>query len=73
GAMLLNTFVPAARPLGPVLVGLAKIGLTVTLFFIGAGLSAQVVRSVGLKPYLLGALLWLVISTASLYVILHAV
>jgi uncharacterized integral membrane protein (TIGR00698 family) len=72
-AMLVNTFVPAARPLGPGLVSLAKIGLTVTLFFIGAGLSAQVVKSVGIKPYVLGALLWMVISTASLYVILHAV
>lgn len=72
-AMLVNTFVPAARPLGPVLVKLAKIGLTVTLFFIGAGLSAQVVRSVGGRPYVLGIVLWLVVSTTSLYVILHAV
>ena len=72
-AMLVNTFVPAAKPLGPVMVNLAKIGLTVTLFFIGAGLSAKVVRSVGIKPYELGILLWVVISTGSLYVILHAV
>jgi uncharacterized integral membrane protein (TIGR00698 family) len=76
-AMLFNTFapayVPAARLLGPVLVSLAKIGLTVTLFFIGAGLSSQVVRSVGAKPYVLGLVLWLVISTVSLYVIMHTV
>ena len=71
-AMLLNTFVPAARPLGPVLGQLAKIGLTVTLFFIGAGLSARVVRAVGARPFVLGALLWAVVSTASLWVILHA-
>ena len=71
-AMLLNTFVPAARPLGPVLVQLAKIGLTVTLFFIGAGLSARVVRAVGARPFVLGTLLWAVVSTASLWVILHA-
>lgn len=72
-AMLVNTFVPAARPLGPVLVKLAKIGLTVTLFFIGAGLSIEVVKSVGVRPFVLGALLWVVISTVSLYVILHTV
>jgi len=72
-AMLANTFVPTIKPLGPVMVSLAKIGLTVTLFFIGAGLSAQVVKSVGIKPYVLGVLLWVVISTASLYVILHAI
>ena len=72
-AMLVNTFVPAAKPLGPVMVNLAKIGLTVTLFFIGAGLSARVVRSVGVKPYVLGILLWVVISVSSLCVILHTI
>lgn len=72
-AMLVNTFVPVAKPLGPVMVTLAKIGLTVTLFFIGAGLSARVVSSVGIRPYVLGVLLWVVIATTSLYVILHAV
>ena len=74
-AMLFNTFAPAYVPvaarLGPVMTALAKLGLTVTLFFIGAGLSAQVVRSVGMRPYVLGILLWVVISTVSLYVILH--
>ena len=73
GAMLVNTFVPAARPLGPPLVSLAKIGLTVTLFLIGAGLSARVVKAVGLRPYVLGLLLWTVISISSLYAILRAV
>ena len=72
-AMLLNTYVPALHPLGPELVALAKVGLTLTLFFIGAGLSAKTVRSVGIKPYVLGIVLWLVISTGSLYVILHTV
>ena len=75
-AMLFNTFAPAYVPvaakIGPVLTTLAKLGLTVTLFFIGAGLSSRVVKSVGVRPYVLGILLWVVISTASLYVILHA-
>nr|WP_254244756.1 putative sulfate exporter family transporter [Hymenobacter sp. BRD67] len=73
GAMLLNTFVPAVRPLGPVLVSLAKIGLTLTLFFIGAGLSARVVRSVGVRPYVLGLLLWVAIAVGSLCVIMRVV
>ncbi len=71
-AMLANTYLPAARPLGLLLVHLAKIGLTVTLFFIGAGLSGRVLRAVGARPFVLGAVLWVVISTVSLYVILHA-
>ena len=72
-AMLVNTFEPAVKPLGLVMVHLAKIGLTATLFFIGAGLSAKVVKSVGIRPYVLGTVLWLVISTVSLCAILRAV
>ncbi|GGG30348.1 YeiH family protein [Hymenobacter glacieicola] len=77
GAMLLNTYLPALQAggawqeVGPLLVQLAKMGLTVTLFFIGAGLSMQAVKAVGPKPFVLGVALWLLISTASLYVILH--
>lgn len=72
-AMLFNTYVPAAKALGPIMVTLAKTGLTATLFFIGAGLSNSVLRVVGLKPYVLGVALWVVIASASLYVIAHAV
>jgi uncharacterized membrane protein YadS len=72
-AMLFNTYasayVPAAKVLGALLVHLAKVGLTLTLFFIGAGLSASVVRAVGVRPYVLGLLLWLAVSMSSLYVI----
>ncbi|RYU84304.1 YeiH family protein [Hymenobacter persicinus] len=73
GAMLLNTYVPALHPLAPFIVTVAKLGLTVTLFLIGAGLSARVLRSVGVRPFVQGVLLWAVISTVSLWVILHAV
>ena len=69
GGLLVFCLTPWASP--PV--ALAKIGLTVTLFFIGAGLSAKTVRAVGAKPYLLGVLLWVVISSVSLHVILRAV
>ncbi|MDB5235661.1 MAG: hypothetical protein JWR44_2654 [Hymenobacter sp.] len=72
-AMLVNTYLPVFRPAGTVLVTLAKIGLTMTLFFIGAGLSGKVLKAVGARPFVLGVVLWVVISTASLYVILYAV
>ncbi|MCA8831641.1 YeiH family protein [Hymenobacter pini] len=71
GAMLLNTYVPATHYVGPWLVQVARLGLTVTLFFIGAGLSLNAIKSVGAKPFGLGVLLWVVISSVSLYVILH--
>ena len=70
-AMLLNTYLPQLHDAGQWLVKLAKLGLTVTLFFIGAGLSGQVLRSVGPRPFVLGVGLWVAIAFASLYVILH--
>ncbi len=69
GAMLLNTYVPETHLVGPWLVQLARVGLVVTLFFIGAGLSLKTIRAVGPRPFALGVLLWLVISSVSLYVI----
>ena len=42
------------------------------LGFIGAGLSVRAVKAVGVRPFLLGLLLWAVISTVSLYVIQQA-
>ncbi|MCR5888656.1 putative sulfate exporter family transporter [Hymenobacter sp. J193] len=73
GAMLLNTYVPALQPVAPVVVALAKVGLTLTLFLIGAGLSGTVLRSVGFRPFVQGVLLWAVVSSVSLWAILEMV
>jgi len=70
-AMLANTYVPVVHLAGPYIVAVAKAGLTVTLFLIGAGLSAGVLRRVGFKPLLMGIVLWALISVSSLYGILH--
>ncbi len=48
------------------LINLAKAGLTVTLFLIGASLSRETLKKVGVKPLLQGVILWLVISIVSL-------
>ncbi|GAA4376852.1 putative sulfate exporter family transporter [Hymenobacter koreensis] len=73
GAMLLVTYVPALQSFAPFLVRLAKVGLTVTLFLIGAGLSTKVLKAVGAKPFIQGLTLWIAISAVSLWVILHTV
>ncbi|AYN03888.1 YeiH family protein [Flavobacterium sp. 140616W15] len=70
-AMLLNTYVPQTAIIAPTLVLLAKIGLTVTLFLIGAGLNLSVLKTVGVKPLIQGILLWIVIATFSLISILY--
>jgi uncharacterized integral membrane protein (TIGR00698 family) len=48
------------------LVNLAKAGMTITLFLIGAGLSRATLKAVGIRPMLQGIILWLVISVAGL-------
>ena len=49
-----------------IIVQAAKIGLTVTLVLIGAGLSRRSIASVGARPLVLGVLLWIVISVTAL-------
>ena len=70
-AMILNTYLPQTTIVFPYLVSLAKIGLTVTLFLIGAGLSQSVLQSVGVKPLLQGILLWVFIAVIALISIMY--
>ncbi|MBO0936496.1 putative sulfate exporter family transporter [Fibrella sp. HMF5335] len=70
-AMVAHTYLPVVEPVAQVLVHLAHIGLTLTLFLIGAGLSVSVIRAVGWKPMVQGIVLWILISVVSLYAILH--
>lgn len=71
-AILMNTFVLDGIPaFGTVISGIARKCLTLTMFFIGASLSTDVLRSVGVKPLIQGVLLWIVVSVGSLlYIIL---
>lgn len=72
-AMLINTFVPEVLAAAPTIVAISKIGLKVTLFLIGSGLSKELIVSVGFKPLIQGVLLWAFISVLSLVVILQTV
>lgn len=70
-AILLNTYILDSVPeVGKAISGLARKGLIITMFFIGASLSTDVLKAVGVKPLLQGVLLWLVISIGSLAYIL---
>jgi uncharacterized integral membrane protein (TIGR00698 family) len=66
-ASLLRTYVPAPEPVWSTLVSIARIGLTITLFLIGSSLSLDSLKRVGVKPLVLGVVLWLVISAAGLW------
>jgi uncharacterized integral membrane protein (TIGR00698 family) len=45
--------------------------LVVTLFLIGAGLSRSVLRKVGVRPFVQGVSLWLIVSVLTLTAIMH--
>jgi uncharacterized integral membrane protein (TIGR00698 family) len=53
------------------LVNLAKAGFIVTLFLIGLSLSREMLQKVGVRPFLLGAMLWIVIASVSLAAVLN--
>ena len=55
---------------GQAVSGLARKGLIITMFFIGASLSMDVLKQVGMKPLVQGVALWAVISISSLAYIL---
>ena len=66
-AMVVNTYLLDSVPqVGKTINGVARKFLTLTMFFIGASLSLDVLRQVGVKPLLQGVLLWVLISAVSL-------
>ncbi len=62
----LVTFVPVLHAPGQLLAAAARRVLVLTLFLIGAGLSREALRNVGLRPFLQGLLLWLIVGSLSL-------
>jgi uncharacterized integral membrane protein (TIGR00698 family) len=70
-AMIANTYIPAVKIASPYFIAIAKAGLTLTLFLIGAGLSRKVLLSVGFRPLLQGVVLWIAISATALYAVMH--
>ena len=72
-AMVVNTYVPLPEWFVTTMVWVARRGMVVTLFMIGASLSLSTVRQVGVKPLLLAVILWVVISVSSLCVVMNTI
>ncbi|MEA2239562.1 MAG: hypothetical protein QOC81_4286 [Thermoanaerobaculia bacterium] len=70
-ASVIRTYVAAPAAVWATLTMLAKIGLTITLFLIGAGLSRKSIAAVGARPLILGVVLWIVISCVSLFAVMQ--
>jgi uncharacterized integral membrane protein (TIGR00698 family) len=65
-AMVLNTYLSIPQIFTHGIVSTARQSLTLTLFFIGAGLSRATIKRVGMKPLVLGVTLWIFIAVISL-------
>jgi uncharacterized integral membrane protein (TIGR00698 family) len=68
-ASVIRTYVEAPEIVFEWAVRLARIGLTVTLFLIGSQLSRQSLARVGVRPLILGVVLWIAISAAGLWAV----
>lgn len=72
-AMVINTYLPLPAALNSSLAYLARKGLVLTLFLIGAGLSVKMVKSVGVRPFILAIGLWIVIGVSSFLVVMSTI
>ncbi|HEX7807524.1 MAG TPA: putative sulfate exporter family transporter [Thermoanaerobaculia bacterium] len=72
-ASVVRTYVPAPPMTWDVLVRIARIGLTITLFLIGSALSRASLAKVGVRPLILGVVLWIVISGVGLWSVLATI
>ena len=70
-AILVNSYFPVIKEVTDYVVDFSKSSLKVALFLIGTGLSFQNLKNIGIKPLLLGIILWVVISVISLFAILE--
>ena len=52
--------------------GASKRVLVLTLFLIGTALSVDALKAVGIRPLILGVVLWLLVASASFLAISHA-
>jgi uncharacterized integral membrane protein (TIGR00698 family) len=71
-AAFLNSAFPHLQPEFSIASKLGKIGLSVTLFLIGASLSRESLKRVGVRPLLQGIFLWVVVGATTLsLIVLH--
>ena len=70
-AAFTNSWFPALNQLWDGIYLVARQALVMTLFLIGAGLTRKVLQQVGFKPFLLGSILWIIVSTVTLTLIIN--
>lgn len=69
-AALLNTLLAQFQAAFSALSFVGRLGLTVTLFLIGASLNRETLKKVGVRPMLQGIMLWMIVGAGTLALIL---
>ncbi len=68
-AAMIRTWVPAGNEVFDLFRDIARVGMTVTLFLIGCGISKKTLRTVGPRPLAQGVILWVIVGALSLILI----
>ncbi|MGC1294543.1 MAG: putative sulfate exporter family transporter [Alloacidobacterium sp.] len=68
-AAVMSSYIPQLHTAYTAAYHLGKLGLAVTLFLIGTGISRQTLKEVGVRPMVQGVLLWIVVAGLSLFAI----
>lgn len=66
-AILIAGFIPVGQPAYSVLSYIGKRGMVLALFMIGSGFNFADLKTVGVRPFLLGVFLWIIISVSTLF------
>ncbi len=72
-AAALVTWIPALVPFGHSIESVAKKLMVLTLFLIGSSLTRDTIKSVGIKPFIQGIILWIVMASGSLAAIYYGI
>jgi uncharacterized integral membrane protein (TIGR00698 family) len=67
------TWIPALQPLGHQIESIAKRMMVLTLFLIGTSLTRETIKSVGIKPFVQGVILWILMASGSLWAIYEGI
>ena len=68
-AMLVNTYLIGFRDFFHIIYEISRQGLVITLFLIGSNITIGTIKTVGYKPFLMGILLWIIMSSLTLFVV----
>lgn len=68
-ATFIKTYVPTGQIVFTQITYFSKMGLIITLFFIGSNISRETLKTVGVRPLLQGTILWMIVTALSLWLI----